>query len=167
MPVQSQVVPMEVLTPHIPTANPHTSVQPHQFQRGNNPTNNPSRAPRTRRQTPDITFLGCTHSVTREPLLPPHPPQIQPPTLHQVYQEQPVIIRPAMHPQTYANPAYQPLSPRDVNTLATSLALASSASTPVPAHIDRLVLNRSQSTAPPLIPIPTIENRPMTPPAPP
>ncbi|POW03246.1 hypothetical protein PSHT_11794 [Puccinia striiformis] len=108
MPVQSQVVPMEVLTPHIPTANPHTSVQPHQFQRGNNPTNNPSRAPRTRRQTPDITFLGCTHSVTREPLLPPHPPQIQPPTLHQVYQEQPVIIRPAMHPQTYANPAYQP-----------------------------------------------------------
>ncbi|KAI9615718.1 hypothetical protein KEM48_005491 [Puccinia striiformis f. sp. tritici PST-130] len=94
--------------PSHPYGNPHTSVQPHQFQRGNNPTNNPSRAPRTRRQTPDITFLGRTHSVTREPLLPPHPPQIQPPTLHQVYQEQPVIIRPAMHPQTYANPAYQP-----------------------------------------------------------
>ncbi|POV97269.1 hypothetical protein PSHT_14683 [Puccinia striiformis] len=52
--LQSQVVPMEVSTPHIPTANPHTSVQPHQFQRGNNPTNNPSRAPRTRRQTPTL-----------------------------------------------------------------------------------------------------------------
>ncbi|KAH9452497.1 hypothetical protein Pst134EB_016449 [Puccinia striiformis f. sp. tritici] len=69
--------------------------------------------------------------------------------------------------RTYSRPdpidLNQGVSPRDVNTLATSLALASSASTPVPAHIDRLVLNRSQSTAPPLIPIPTIENRPMTP----
>ncbi|POW11562.1 hypothetical protein PSHT_08412 [Puccinia striiformis] len=132
MPVQSQVVPMEVSTPHIPTANPHTSVQPHQFQRGNNPTNNPSRAPRTRRQTPDITFLGRTHSVTREPLLPPHPPQIQPPTLHQVYQEQPVIIRPAMHPQTYAN---QHINPQSINNRTTP-------STPIltrliPNHMDK------------------------------
>ncbi|POW21490.1 hypothetical protein PSHT_02381 [Puccinia striiformis] len=67
------------------------------------------------------------------------------------------------------------VSPRDVNPFATSLALASSASTPVPAYIDRLEWNRPQSTAqalvpirpqstaPPLIPIPTVSNQPVTP----
>ncbi|KAI9605760.1 hypothetical protein H4Q26_004126 [Puccinia striiformis f. sp. tritici PST-130] len=57
----------------------------------------------------------------------------------------------------------QGVSPRDVNPMATALALASSASTPVPAHIERLEWNRPQSTAPPLIPIPTVVNRPTTP----
>ncbi|POW20230.1 hypothetical protein PSHT_03726 [Puccinia striiformis] len=77
--------------------NPQTSVQPHhaphQFQQGNNPTNNPAQAPRTRQPIPEITFLGRTHSVTQEPLLTPPPPQIQLPTTHQHINPKPINNR--------------------------------------------------------------------------
>ncbi|KAI9623189.1 hypothetical protein H4Q26_014685 [Puccinia striiformis f. sp. tritici PST-130] len=100
-PASSPTVPMVMSTPHLPGMNntapvPTTNVIRH-VQRQN-----------MRRPTPEITYLGRTHSATRVPLTPPPPPLIPPPTTHQVYQNQPVAIRPAMIPQNYANPQPQP-----------------------------------------------------------
>ncbi|KAI9624279.1 hypothetical protein KEM48_009021 [Puccinia striiformis f. sp. tritici PST-130] len=53
----------------------------------------------------------------------------------------------------------QGVSPKDINQYATSLALASSRSTPVPMHVERLRQDRPPVLQPALIPIPTEENR--------
>ncbi|POW08278.1 hypothetical protein PSHT_09592 [Puccinia striiformis] len=100
-PASSPTVPMVMSTPHLPGMNNTAPV----------PTTNAIRhvqRQNMRRPTPEITYLGRTHSATRVPLTPPPPPLIPPPTTHQVYQNQPVAIRPAMIPQNYANPQPQP-----------------------------------------------------------
>ncbi|KNF00894.1 hypothetical protein PSTG_05786 [Puccinia striiformis f. sp. tritici PST-78] len=99
--VPTQAEPMVLSTPHLPTAN-------QQYLRPTPALNNQAPTYRTRRPTPDITYLGRTHSVTCEPLPPPPPPLIPPPTTHQAHQNQHVALRPTMHPQTYINQAPQP-----------------------------------------------------------
>ncbi|KAI9620002.1 hypothetical protein H4Q26_013984 [Puccinia striiformis f. sp. tritici PST-130] len=97
----TQAVPMVMSTPHLPSTN----------QQNQGPTiapNNQAPMHRTLRPTPEITYLGRTHSVTREPLPQPPPPRIQPPSTLQAYQNQPIALRPAMHPQQYVNQAPQP-----------------------------------------------------------
>ncbi|KAI9608206.1 hypothetical protein KEM48_003338 [Puccinia striiformis f. sp. tritici PST-130] len=86
-----------------PTVNLNTTTS-HQPVRRENHTN---RNQRELRPTPEIQFLGRTHSVTRERLPPPPPPPNPPPISHQAYQDQPVALRPAMAPQVYANPPPQ------------------------------------------------------------
>ncbi|KAI9624115.1 hypothetical protein H4Q26_016978 [Puccinia striiformis f. sp. tritici PST-130] len=97
----AQAIPMVMSTTHLPTTN----------QQNQGPTiapNNQAPTHRTLHPTPEITYLGRTHSVTREPLPQPPPPRIQPPSTHQAYQNQPIALRPAMHPQQYVNQAPQP-----------------------------------------------------------
>ncbi|KAH9442390.1 hypothetical protein Pst134EB_028644 [Puccinia striiformis f. sp. tritici] len=93
------VGPPVIPTDSHPTANPNTA-PPHQPVRRANHTN---RNQRELRPTPEIQFLGRTHSVTRERLPPPPPPPIS----HQAYQDQSVALRPVMAPQIYANPPPQ------------------------------------------------------------
>ncbi|KAH9447381.1 hypothetical protein Pst134EA_029422 [Puccinia striiformis f. sp. tritici] len=71
-----------------------------------------------RRPTPEITYLGRTHSVTPVPLTPPLNP---PPTSHLVYQNQPVAIRPAMAPPVHINQQHPP--PTSTNNLTTRTPL--------------------------------------------
>ncbi|KAH9454199.1 hypothetical protein Pst134EB_014291 [Puccinia striiformis f. sp. tritici] len=52
----------------------------------------------------------------------------------------------------------QGVSPKDINQYTTSLALASSRSTPVPTHVERLCQDRPPVLQPALMPIPTEEN---------
>ncbi|KAI9619605.1 hypothetical protein KEM48_006251 [Puccinia striiformis f. sp. tritici PST-130] len=89
------------VNPHLPSTN-------QQIQGPTIASNNQAPMHRTLRPTPEITYLGRTHSVTREPLPQPPPPRIQPPSTLQAYQNQPIALRPAMHPQQYVNQAPQP-----------------------------------------------------------
>ncbi|KAH9442539.1 hypothetical protein Pst134EB_028790 [Puccinia striiformis f. sp. tritici] len=54
----------------------------------------------------------------------------------------------------------QGMTPMDANSQATSLALASNMSTPVPAHVDRLPWTRPLVSEPALVPIPVVTNQP-------
>ncbi|KAI9627903.1 hypothetical protein KEM48_011980 [Puccinia striiformis f. sp. tritici PST-130] len=100
-PASSPTVPMVMSTPHLPGMN-NTAPVPI-------PTIRHVQRQNMRRPTPEITYLGRTHSATRVPLTPPPPPLIPPPTTHQVYQNQPVAIRPAMIPQNYKPSTSTPL----------------------------------------------------------
>ncbi|KNE89415.1 hypothetical protein PSTG_17131 [Puccinia striiformis f. sp. tritici PST-78] len=99
-PAQTQTVPMVMSTPVLPGMNQTHSA------RGPVPNMiNHAQHQNARRPTPEITYLGRTHSVTPVPLTPPLNP---PPTSHLVYQDQPVAIRPAMAPPVHINQQHPP-----------------------------------------------------------
>ncbi|POW08094.1 hypothetical protein PSHT_09722 [Puccinia striiformis] len=104
-PVPNQAGPPAVPTSSHPSANPNHAGFHHHNPRPAIPANRPQRE---LRPTPEIQYLGRTHSATRERLPPPPPPSNPPPTSLQVYQTQPVTLRPTMAPQTYADPLHQP-----------------------------------------------------------
>ncbi|POW02800.1 hypothetical protein PSHT_11928 [Puccinia striiformis] len=105
IPVQNQAGPPVVLTSSHPSANPNHAGFHHHNPRPAIPANRPQRE---LRPTLEIQYLGRTHSATRERLPPPPPPSNPPPTSLQVYQNQPVALRPTMAPHIYADPPPQP-----------------------------------------------------------
>ncbi|KAI9626544.1 hypothetical protein KEM48_010372 [Puccinia striiformis f. sp. tritici PST-130] len=105
IPVPNQADPPVVPTNSHPSVNPNHAAFYHHNSRPAIPANRPQRE---LRPTPEIQYLGRTHSATRERLPPPPPPSNPPPTTLQVYQTQPVALRPTMAPQTYADPPPQP-----------------------------------------------------------